>query len=135
MNLERTHYDCGVSNIDKEMKTVDDVFRNVFRVNPVEGSMQKKCLRTPQREDTKKNPTADGTSKLCGRDQGVREPTLRREQLARIEDLRENLQGISSDRNMPGKTSGQSKVTSFIVITLNLEFNITCRKKKHVQFH
>ena len=29
----------------------------------------------------------------------------------------------------PGKTSGQSKVTLFIVITLNLEFNSTCRKK------
>ena len=32
-------------------------------------------------------------------------------------------------------TSGQSEVTLFIVITLNLEFKSTCRRKKHSLFH
>ena len=31
----------------------------------------------------------------------------------------------------PGETSGRSKMTSSIVITMNLEFNSTCRRKKH----
>ena len=35
----------------------------------------------------------------------------------------------------PVPTCGQSKVTSFIVITLNLEYISTCRKKNHSQFH
>ena len=35
----------------------------------------------------------------------------------------------------PGPTSGRFKVTSFIVITMNLEFNSMCRRKKHSQFH
>ena len=40
-------------------------------------------------------PIADGTAKLSGRDQGVRESTLTRDQPARSEDLREDLQGNS----------------------------------------
>ena len=35
----------------------------------------------------------------------------------------------------PEKTSGRNKVTLFIVITLNLEFKYTWRKKKHPLFH
>ena len=35
----------------------------------------------------------------------------------------------------PGMTSGHSKVTSFIAITLNLENNSTCRRKRHSQVH
>ena len=31
----------------------------------------------------------------------------------------------------PGETSGRFKLTSSIVITMNLEFNSTCRRKKH----
>ena len=43
---------------------------------------------------------------------------------------------ISTDRNKrwrwkPVETSGRYKVTSLVVITLNLEFNSVCRKKKH----
>ena len=41
-------------------------------------------------------PIADGTAKLSGRDQGVRESTLTRDQPARSEDLREDLQGNSA---------------------------------------
>ena len=32
---------------------------------------------------------------------------------------------------MPVPTSGRSKVTSSIVVTMNLEFNSTCRRKIH----
>ena len=35
----------------------------------------------------------------------------------------------------PRMTFGQFKVTSFIVIILNLEFNSTCRRKRHSLFH
>ena len=35
----------------------------------------------------------------------------------------------------PEMTCVQSKVSSFIVVTLNVEFNSTCRRKKHSQFH
>ena len=35
----------------------------------------------------------------------------------------------------PESTSGRFKVTSFIAITKNLEFNSMCRKKKHALFH
>ena len=34
-------------------------------------------------------------------------------------------------RMKPVATSGRSNVTSFIVITMNLEFNSMCRRKKH----
>ena len=65
------------------------------------------------------------------------------EQPERSKDLREELQetrrGLSRHRQKmtlkPEMTSGQSKVTSFIVITSNLEFSSTCRKKKHSQSH
>ena len=35
----------------------------------------------------------------------------------------------------PGPTSGRLKVTSSIVITMNLEFNSMCPRKKHSPFH
>ena len=35
----------------------------------------------------------------------------------------------------PVPTSGRSKVTSFVVITMNLEFNSTCGRKNHSLFH
>ena len=35
----------------------------------------------------------------------------------------------------PRKIFGPFKVTSIIVITMNLEFNSMCRKKKHSLFH
>ena len=43
---------------------------------------------------------ADGTAKLFGRDDGVRESILRREQLVGSEDLREEFQG-NSERYQP----------------------------------
>ena len=45
-------------------------------------------------------PIADGTAKLFGRDDGVRKLTLTRDQLARREDLRGDLQG-NSEKSQP----------------------------------
>ena len=63
-------------------------------------------------------PVADGTAKMSGRDYEIREPTLTRQ-----------------PRTLkPMPTSGRSKVTSSIFITTNLEFNFTCRRKKHSHY-
>ena len=60
----------------------------------------------------------------------LREPTVRREDLSR------ELQGESGESQpemtlKPLPIFGRYKVTSSIVITMNLEFNSTCRRKKH----
>ena len=90
-----------------------------------------------------KFPTTDGTVKLSGRDYGVREFALTRDQLARSEELSGDLQG-SSDKSQPiGETKDDAEARidflvnrrgfHTIVITSNLEFSSTCRKKKHSQ--
>ena len=75
---------------------------------------------------------ADGTAKLSGRHCEFRESTMRREQPVRSEDLSGARQGnserSSTDRNQqmtlkPMPIFGRFKLTSSIVITLNLEFN------------
>ena len=56
-----------------------------------------------------------------------------------VEDVKANRKSLDQQNEKmslkPGVTFGQFKVTSFIVIILNLEFNSTCRKKKHSLFH
>ena len=49
-------------------------------------------MLTPQRDERFTFPVADGTANLSGRDHEFREPTLRREQSVRSEDLRGELQ-------------------------------------------
>ena len=63
--------------------------------------MQKEVL-TPKRGSKILFPIADGTTKLFGRDHGVRASTPRLEQLVRSEDLIEELQG-NSHRSQPKK--------------------------------
>ena len=46
---------------------------------------------------------------MFGRDHGVREPTVRREQLVRSEDLREELQG-NSERSQPTEAKDDAEV-------------------------
>ena len=92
---------------------------------------------------SQKGDAADGTAHLSGRDYDLRGPTLRREQTVRSEDLGGELQGepgrVPTDRiNMtlkPVPTSGRFKVTSSVVITMNLQFNSSCRRKKQSLFH
>ena len=83
-------------------------------------------------------PIADGTAKLFGRDHDIRESTPKRDQLVR-ENFKATRRGLNRQKQKmmlkPETTSGQRKETSFIVITLNLEFRSTCRKKNHSQFH
>ena len=102
-----------------------------------------KGVLTPQGGEELKFLTAGGTTKLSGRDHEYREPTPSREQLVGSEDLSGELQGEPEgfqprEKKMtlkPVPTFGRFKVTSFIVIALNLEYNSVCRKKKHSVFH
>ena len=86
-------------------------------------------------------PFADGTAKLSGRDYEFRDTIPRREPTVRSEAFSRELQGESGERQNPQMTlkpvptSGRFKVTSSVVITMNLEFNSTCRRKKHSVFH
>ena len=78
-------------------------------------------------------PIADGTVKLSGRDAGVRKSTLTRGDLQGISEKFQPMDETPDDAEF-AMTFGHWKETSFIVITSNLEFNSTCRKKKHSQF-
>ena len=56
-----------------------------------------------------------------------------------VENFKANREGLHRQNQLmtlkPVSTSGRSKVTSSIVITMNFEFNSTCRRKKHSLFH
>ena len=67
-----------------------------------------KEIITPKRGDNFIFPISDGTAKLFGRDYGVREPTLRREQPLRSEDRREELQRNSA-RSQPTETKDDAE--------------------------
>ena len=72
-------------------------------------------------------PVTDGTAKLLGRDYDFRDSTLRQEHTVRSEDFsKANLESLNRQNQQmtlePGPT-GRFKVTSSIVITMNLEFN------------
>ena len=82
-------------------------------------------------------PNADGTAKLLGRDHELRESALRQEY---VQGVNISVQNFKANRKVfnrqngettqkPRKTVDLFKVTSFIVITMNLEFNSVCRKK------
>ena len=128
VNLERRHSDCGSGRIGKVRRT-----RNLINAKEVLISQKNEFIFS----------FADGTGKLSGRDYEFREPTPGREQTVRSEDLSGELQGELGSLNRqnqqttlkPVPTSGRSKVTSSIVITMNLEFNSMCRRKKHHLFH
>ena len=83
--LARTHCDCGHWGDEKP---------GLVR-NPSSEAQCNRSVNATEGRETFGFQTADGTAKLFGRDHGVREPTSRREQLVKSEDLREELQGIS----------------------------------------
>ena len=84
-------------------------------------------------------PFLDGTAKLCGTDHEMRSENLLQGRInlkgVKISEknFKETRRGPSQQKRMmtlkPEMTSDQSKGTSFIVITQNLEFISTCRKK------
>ena len=67
-----------------------------------------KEVLTPQRREDFTFSFADGTAKLSGGAHEFREPTLRREQLVRSEDLREELQG-NTERSQPTETKDDAE--------------------------
>ena len=87
----------------EEMENLDSSETHPRRLNANE------VLMPQRRGKTFRFQTADGTAKLFGRDHGVREPTPRREQLVRSEDLREELQGIS-ERSQPTEATDDAEV-------------------------
>ena len=100
--------------------------------------MNAKEIWIRQKRDEFILPFADGIAQLSGRDYEFREPTVRRDNAARGENLRGEFQG-EPEESQPTElkddaevvpTSGRLKVTSSIAITMNLEFNSMCRKKK-----
>ena len=84
--------DILVADIE-ELDTLDASDIHARRLNAKRGNDAQKGVNTFF-------PIADGTAKLFGRNYGVREPTPRRKQLARSEDVREELQG-NSERSQP----------------------------------
>ena len=89
-------------------------------------------------------PIADGTAKWSGRDHEFRVPTLKREQTCKEWRYQWRNSGRMG-RVWTGRTNrwrwsrcrifGRLEVTSSIVITMNLEFNSTCRRKTRSLFH
>ena len=93
--------------------------------------------------DEFKFPVADGTAKLSGRDYDFRASTLRREPIVRSEDFSGELQGDSGESQPTESTDDAEARADFRSIQgdfiyrhhKNLEFNSTCRRKKHSSFH
>ena len=90
-NLERGHI---------MIADIEEMEKPGLGRNPSSKAQRNRSVNATEERETFRFPTADGTAKLFGRTHGVREPTLRREQLVRSEDLREELQGIS-ERSQP----------------------------------
>ena len=91
-------------------------------------------------------PVADGSAKISVRDYEFQEPTLRRESTVRRENLSGECHGDGEEfrpeeakrwrRNREGFWGQRrsSERISFIVITLNLEVQLSCREKNHPLF-
>ena len=87
--------------------------------------------------------TVDGTAKLSGRDHGVRESTLSRDQPVRSEDLRRDLQGNSEKSQPIDETKGDAEARNVFLVNRrdyiyrhHVDPRVQlCRKKKHSQDH
>ena len=84
-------------------------------------------------------PIADGTANMSGRDHGgVREPTPRRDQRVRNDDLSEDLQGNSELSQPVDETNNVFlSIEGDFIYRHHVEPPVqsTCRKKKHSQSH
>ena len=101
--------------------------------------MQKKYWRN-KGEKIFSFPVADGTAKVSGKET-TSTPTetnwkeRRSQWRTSWRTGRASTDRINKWRWSPKRLLGRSKVTSSIVITMNLEFNSICRRKRHSQFH
>ena len=86
----------------------------------------------------------DGSAKLSERDYEFQEPTLKRESTARRERISaENLKVMKKSFNLKKQKMSKKSMRTFslfngissIVITMNLEFNFSCREKNIPCFH
>ena len=125
--MERTRSDCGFRRLGK----LDASDVSPRRINAKE-------IWISQKGDEIIFPIADGTAKLSGRLRIPKTPLQdgskpQRAKIA-VDNLkvsRESLHRQNQQMTLkPEPTSGRSKVTSSIVITLNLEFNSMCRKEE-----
>ena len=116
-NLDRRYSDCGLGR-----------FGEYGRV----GNLYSKNLRERSIYSTKRRwihiPRSRWFSKIVRK--RLRFPRIH----SKANQVCLNLQNLQMTLK-PGLTSGLRKVTSSIVITMNLEFNSMCRKKKHSLFN
>ena len=132
-NLERRHYECGYRGIGK-----DGRIRNLSVENQRERSIDITKGRIIH------IPSWQMAQQICQGDYEFREPIQKGENRPwgvkiSVKKFKANRESLNRENQLmtvkPVPTSGRSKVTSSIVITMNLEFNSTCRRKKHSPFH
>ena len=115
---------------DLEMMDASDIYPRRIKA--------KEVLIT-QKGDDFTIPFAAGTAKLSGRNHEFRESTLRREPTVRSQDFSRELH-VEPGESQPAETTDDAEArgdfwsASFIVITMNLEFNSMCRRKKRFLF-
>ena len=128
MNLERIYSDCGFGRLGK--LDASDIYHR--RINA-------KVVSISQKGDEFIFPVADGTAKLSGKDYEFREPTPRWEQNVRSEDFSRELQCEPGESQPTESTDDADARADFwsiqgdfiISITMNLQFNSMCPRKKH----
>ena len=126
-NLERRYCGCGHRRIGKDGR---------IRNSSAEDQC-KRSINTTKGEDLK-FPTADGTAKVPEETTNFESPLLDRNNLLglkiSVENFKANRQGLNRHNQKmtlkPVPTSRRLKVTSSIVIKMNLEFNSMCRRGK-----
>ena len=93
--------------------------------------MKAKEVLISQKDDELKFPTADGAAKLSGKDC---KGTTCKERRSSVEKFKANREYRQNQHRTlkPVPTSGRSKETSSIVITMNLEFNYVPKEETYI---
>ena len=103
-----------------------------------------KGVLTPQRREDFIFPTADGYSRIVRKRPRIprthsKAGTTCREVNISVETLKANRKGLNQQKQKmtlkPGKASCRFKVTSSIVITMNLEFRLYVAKEETFPIH
>ena len=143
-NLSWLWTDRGESLDRRYLDSRPGRFGKVGCIKYLSSKNQQERILIRRKDDEFIFPKADGTAK-CQRERpriprtDSQAGTYRQERRSQRRTSR-GTGRFSTDRNKrwrcsPELTCGQSNVTSLIFITLNLEFNATCRKKKRFLFH